>query len=196
VELDDSTLDQLRTHIAWVDPAVQLWNRSLVDNLQYGSWMPVESAIDAADLRKIIERLPNGVETPLGEAGGLVSGGEGQRVRLGRALLRPGVRLAILDEPFRGLDFEQRHKLLTRSREAWRDATLLVISHDIAEAMTFERVLVLESGQIVEDGNPVELARDPESRFRALLEAERAIREEFWNGPEWRHLRLHHGQLT
>jgi len=196
VELDDSRLDQLRPHIAWVDPAVQLWNRSLSDNLQYGSGAPIESAIDAAELHKIIERLPNGIHAPLGEGGGLVSGGEGQRVRLGRALLRPGVRLAILDEPFRGLDFEQRHKLLARSREIWRKATLLAISHDIAEAMTFERVLVIEDGRIVEDGDPRELARNPVSRFHAMLEAERAIRQEFWNGAEWRHVSLKNGQLT
>jgi ABC-type bacteriocin/lantibiotic exporter with double-glycine peptidase domain len=200
VELDDSRLDQLRPHIAWVDPAVQLWNRPLAENLRYGlsdaESMSIERAIEAAELTRVIERLPNGLETPLGEGGGLVSGGEGQRVRLGRALLRPGVRLAILDEPFRGLDFEQRHKLLARSREVWRDATLLAISHDIEEAMSFERVLVLEDGRIVEDGDPRELARNPESRFRAMLEAERAIREEFWNSAEWRHLRLENGQLT
>ncbi len=57
-------------------------------------------------------------------------------------------------------------------------------------------MLVLEDGRIVEDGDPRELARNPESRFHAMLEAERAIREEFWNGAEWRHLRLENGQLT
>lgn len=198
-ELDDLGLIQLRPHIAWVDPAVQLWNRPLLENLRYGlsdgASMPIESAIEAAELTRVIERLPKGLDTPLGEAGGLVSGGEGQRVRLARALLRPGVRLAILDEPFRGLDFEQRHQLLDRSREAWRHATLLAISHDIAEAMSFERVLVLEDGRIVEEGDPRELARNPESRFHAMLKAERMVREEFWNGAEWRHLRLHNGQL-
>ncbi len=195
VEIDDSLLDLMRQHIAWVDPAVQLWNRPLADNLRYGlpdgTSAPIEGAIDAAELSRVIERLPHGLETPLGEAGGLVSGGEGQRVRLGRALLRPGVRLAILDEPFRGLDFEQRHKLLARSREIWRDATLFAITHDIAEAMTFERVLVMEDGRIVEDGNPGELPR-----LHAMLEAERAIQDELWNGAEWRHLRLENGQLT
>jgi len=200
VELDDAHLDQLRSCIAWVDPAVQLWNRTLVENLNYGlpngPRMPVENAIDAAELTRVIERLPDGLRTPLGESGGLVSGGEGQRVRFGRALLRPGVRLAILDEPFRGLDFEQRHKLLACAREIWRDATLLAISHDIAEAMEFERVLVLEGGRVVEDGNPHELAGNCESRFHAMLEAERAVRDQFWNGAEWRHLRLQNGQLS
>jgi len=198
IPLDGSVLDRLRTHIAWVDPAVQLWNRPLGENLRYGvaDGARIEDAIDAAELQSVIEQLPHGLETPLGEGGGLVSGGEGQRVRLGRALLRPGVRLAILDEPFRGLDFEQRHTLLERARETWSHATLLAISHDIAEALTFDRVLVLEDGRIVEDGNPHELACNPESRFHSMLEAENAIREEFWNGPEWRHLRLENGQLT
>jgi ABC-type bacteriocin/lantibiotic exporter with double-glycine peptidase domain len=194
-DLDEARLDQLRPHIAWVDPAVQLWNRPLLDNLQYGlpddARMPIDEAIAAAELHRVVERLPNGLETPLGEGGGLVSGGEGQRVRLGRALLRPGVRLAILDEPFRGLDFEHRHALLARSRDIWRDATLLAITHDISEAMTFPRVLVMEDGRIVEDGDPREL-----TRVQAMQEAERAIREELWNGSEWRRLRLDDGQLT
>jgi ATP-binding cassette subfamily B protein len=179
---------------------VQLWNRPLLENLRYGlsedPCMPIESAIDAAELHRMIERLPNGLETPLGESGGLVSGGEGQRVRLARAMLRPDVRLAILDEPFRGLDSDQRHALLTRARELWRDATLLSISHDIQEAMTFERVLVIEDGTIAENGDPRVLARDPASRFHAMLKAERALREEFWDGADWRHLRLHNGHLT
>ncbi len=95
----------------------------------------------------------------------------------------------ILDEPFRGLDFEQRHTLLARARELWRDATLIFISHDIREAMSFERVLVMEDGTIVEDGHGP-------TRLHAMLEAERAIRDEFWNGAEWRHLRLQNGHLT
>jgi ATP-binding cassette subfamily B protein len=197
IELDDALLDRLRPRIAWVDPGVQLWNRPLREYLRYGNdSVALDDAIHAAELSSVISRLPNGLETPLGEGGGLVSGGEGQRVRFARALLRPRVRLAILDEPFRGLDFEQRRKLLVRSREIWCDATLLAISHDIAEAMTFERTLVIEHGRIVEDGDPRELARNPESRFRAMLEAEASIREEFWNGPEWRHLSLKNGQLT
>ena len=190
LELDESRLHQLRAHTAWVDPAVQLWNRPLAENLRYGTEETaiIDGVITAAELQRVIDRLPNGLETPLGEAGGLVSGGEGQRVRLGRALLRSNVRLVILDEPFRGLDSEQRHALLTRAREQWRDATLIFISHDIQEAMSFERVLVMEEGTIVEDGHG--------PRLDAMLAAERAIRDEFWDGAEWRRLRLQDGHLT
>ncbi len=199
-ELDESRLDQLRPHIAWVDPAVQIWNRPLADNLRYGlsgtPRMRVEEAIEAAELQRVLERLPDGIDTPLGEGGGLVSGGEGQRVRLGRALLRPGVRLVILDEPFRGLDIDQRRTLLQRAREIWRDATLLSISHDVSETLAFTRVLVIEGGRIVEDANPSFLAEHPSSRFHAMLEAERAVREGLWSTGGWRHLKLDEGKLV
>ncbi len=79
-------------------------------------------------------------------------------MRLGRALLRPGARLVILDEPFRGLDREQRRELLARARRLWRGATLLCVTHDVGETLGFERVLVVEDGRIVEDGPPERLA--------------------------------------
>ncbi|HTA71977.1 MAG TPA: ATP-binding cassette domain-containing protein [Bryobacteraceae bacterium] len=199
VELDEPVVERLRPNIAWVDPAVQLWNRPMLDNLKYGladgPRMPIDDAIDAADLRRVLERLPDALQTPLGEGGGLVSGGEGQRVRLARALLRPDVRLVILDEPFRGLDIDQRRLLLQRARQLWRDSTLLVISHDIADSMTFDRVVVVEEGRIVEDGNPSELASIPGSRLQAMREAERAVREELWAAGEWRRLKLQNGAL-
>jgi ATP-binding cassette subfamily B protein len=199
-ELDEALVETLRPHIAWVDPAVQLWNRPLIENLEYGLpstacgsiGMSISDAIDAADLRQVLERLPDGIETPLGEGGGLVSGGEGQRVRLGRALLRSDVRLVILDEPFRGLDHEQRNILLARARAFWRNATLLSISHDISETLTFDRVLVIEEGRIVEDGAPTQVG----PRYQSMLEAERAIREELWSRSDWRHLKLAEGELT
>src|SRR5262249_32461894 len=84
-ELTSERLARLRQETAWVDPAVQLWNRSFIDNLRYGSdeeaALNLGSVIDAADLRRVLEKLPDGLQTALGEGGGLVSGGEGQRVR-------------------------------------------------------------------------------------------------------------------
>jgi ABC-type multidrug transport system fused ATPase/permease subunit len=197
--LQGPRLERLRRETAWVDPAVQLWNRSFLENLLYG--MPTDSAlsvawaIDQADLRSVLEKLPDGLQTPLGEGGGLVSGGEGQRVRLGRALLRSGVRLVILDEPFRGLDREQRRELLTRARSLWRHATLLCITHDVSETQAFARVLVIEEGQIVEDGPPTDLANRPESRYRAMLTTEAVVREELWSSGAWRRLDLKEGLL-
>ena len=111
--LDESKLDDLRRETAWADPAVRLWNRSLVENLRYGGEGDgFGAAIDAALLKEVLETMPDGMQTPLGEGGGLVSGGEGQRVRLARAMMRPQARLVILDEPFRGVGRDDRNLLL------------------------------------------------------------------------------------
>ena len=192
-------LQALRRETAWLDPAVHLWNCSLLENLRYGS-TPAEAAratlpLEQANLFSLLEKLPQGLQTTLGESGGLVSGGEGQRVRLGRAMFRTGIRLVILDEPFRGLDRAQRQELLARVRECWREATLIFISHDIGDSQGFERVLVIEEGQVIEDAAPAKLAALPTSRYRALLRAERAVRRGMWGNVAWRHIWLEKGHL-
>jgi ATP-binding cassette subfamily B protein len=196
--LDGERLERLREHTAWVDPAVQLWNRSLLDNLRYGSAsgsLPTAELLEEAELHQVLEKLPDGLQTELGESGGLVSGGEGQRVRLGRAMQKSSVRLAILDEPFRGLDRRHRHILLGHARRRWRGATLLCVTHDVGETLTFPHVIVIEAGRIVEKGAPNDLARSPGSRYRRLLEAEEDVRLRLWSSALWQHLRLEDGEL-
>jgi ATP-binding cassette subfamily B protein len=198
--LTGDRLEELRQATAWVDPAVQIWNRSLLDNLRYGATdslaLPIDQAIRQADLVAVLRKLPEGLQTPLGEGGGLVSGGEGQRVRFARALLRPGVRLALLDEPFRGLDREQRRALLARARRLWQGATLLCVTHDVGETLDFERVLVIENGRVVEDGPPADLAAQPDSRYSALLAAEHDVRQGLWGSAVWRRLIMERGRLA
>jgi ATP-binding cassette subfamily B protein len=116
-------------------------------------------------------------------------------VRLARALFRADTRLAILDEPFRGLDRERRRELLTRVRRLFHGVTLICITHDVSETQAFDRVLVVEGGRIVEDGAPAALAAQLDSRYRALVEAESALRDGAWSGAAWRHLRLENGTL-
>jgi ATP-binding cassette subfamily B protein len=189
----------LRREIAWVDPTVQLWNRSLLYNLRYGSHGPksqISQAIAGADLIDVLTRLPQGLQTVLGEGGKLVSGGEGQRVRMGRAMLHSDVRLAILDEPFRGLDRAKRHALLTNARQYWQDVTLICVTHDVGETRDFDRVLVIEEGRIVEDDAPFRLIAQPTSRYRSLLEAERAVRQGLWASVNWRRLWLEDKRLS
>jgi ATP-binding cassette subfamily B protein len=195
--LEGAHLEHLRKGTAWIDPAVQLWNRSLFSNLCYGNpdAVPTANLLEQSELRQLLETLPDGLQTELGESGGLVSGGEGQRVRFGRALLRREVRLALLDEPFRGLDRHQRGELLARARRHWENTTLLCVTHDVGETLGFSRALVVENGRIVEDGNPADLARQGNSRYRALLEAEESVRGGSWSSGHWRHLRLEDGRL-
>lgn len=197
--LDGDRLRALRRETAWIDPAVQIWNRTLMANLRYGSEQmdPAHLAqvLDQADLLQVLERLPEGLQTGLGEGGGLVSGGEGQRVRLGRGMFRQGARLVILDEPFRGLDRGQRRTLLARTREYWRDATLIFISHDVGDTLQFPRVLVIHQGALVEDDTPQVLQQQPETLYRQLLDAEDEVREGLWNSTDWRRLWLEGGTV-
>ena len=192
-------LATLRQETAWIDPEIQLWNAPLLDNLLYGALAKeahrAGAAIEAAELRALLQELPLGLQNPLGEGGGLVSGGEGQRVRLGRALLRRDARLVILDEPFRGLDRCARRRLLARARGWWPGATLLCVTHDLEPTLDFDRVAVVERGRVAELGRPAELAVRPVSRYRQLLDEETAIRERFRHEAGWRRLRLSGGRL-
>jgi ATP-binding cassette subfamily B protein len=200
IPLNGERLKRLREETAWIDPSLQLWNRSLIDNLNYGaspeSIASLGEVVEMAELRELLETLPDGLQTHLGEGGALVSGGEGQRVRLGRAMQRRDARLVILDEPFTGLARPQRERLLLRARALWQNATLLYVTHSIDEAAAFERVLVLDAANIIEDGAPNSLRQQETSRYRAMWESERAVRKGFMTSENWRRLRVETGQLT
>jgi ATP-binding cassette subfamily B protein len=135
------------------------------------------------------------MQTVIGENGAMTSGGEGQRVRLARAKMRPTARLVVLDEAFRGLDRAARRRLLQRARTAWPQATLLCVTHDVGETLGFERVLVLEDGVIAEDGDPKFLVEKQDSLFRVLHEAEQNVDRELWGTPKWQRWFVRRGRL-
>jgi ATP-binding cassette subfamily B protein len=193
-------LHRLRRETAWVDPQVQLWNETLMENLRYGltddQLMDAGRAVGQANLASVIQGLPDGMQTKLGESGALLSGGEGQRVRMARAFGKPGVRLAILDEPARGLDRGMRTEFIERARAGWRDATLLCITHDVSSTRAFSRVLVIEDGQVIEDGDPSVLHAETRSRYRQLSDREDSVRARLWSAASWRRLRMENGQVV
>jgi ATP-binding cassette subfamily B protein len=136
-----------------------------------------------------------GLQTPLGAGGALLSGGEGQRVRLGRAICRGAARLVIFDEPFCGLERSRREDLLHAARARWATSTFLCITHDVSQTLDFPRVLVVDKGCVVEDGEPKRLAGQAGTRYARLLLAEVRARARL-EGPEWRHLLLDKGQIV
>jgi ATP-binding cassette subfamily B protein len=192
-----AALARLRRTTTWVDPTVQLWNRTLLDNLRYGredERQTIGEAVEEAELGEVLARLPMGLQTPVGAGGGLLSGGEGQRLRLGRGICRGKPSLVILDEAFCGLERLRRFAMLAAARKRWKDATLLCITHDIVQTQDFERVLVLEKGRVVEDGVPEHLAAQPESRYAQLLESEARTLARL-SGPQWRRFRVEGGHV-
>jgi len=202
--LRHDVLARLRAATVWVEPTVQLWNRSLAENVAFGAAPAaneqasarLEAALADAELTDLVDRLPAGAATALGEGGGLLSGGEGQRVRFARGLARlPSPRLVLLDEPFRGLDRDTRRRLLARARARWAQSTMVVVTHDLEHTQDFRRVLVVAGGRVVEDGAPGVLATRPDSLYRRLLDAEARVRAGRWAAPFWRRLTVREGRL-
>ncbi|TDF36367.1 ATP-binding cassette domain-containing protein [Alteromonadaceae bacterium M269] len=195
--LDEKQLMQFRQHCAWIDPSIQLWSDSFLANLQYGNTLSadISRTLEQSNLLNLIAKLPQGLQTELGESGGFLSGGEGQRVRLGRAFNRSQARCVIMDEPFRGLDRPQRETLLANARQLWEQSTLVCITHDIGETQSFERVIVVHDGQIVEDNSPQALLNQPESHYRQLLKQEKQVLNNWKQTHLWRKLTLKDGQI-
>lgn len=195
--LTPARLQGLRRRTAWVDPAVALWNRSLVDNLRYGhedDEQGLDQVLQDADLLDLTGDLPGGLAGSLGQGGGLLSGGQGQRVRLGRALGRPDVGLVLLDEAFRGLDRGQRRERMAVARDRWADQTLVAVTHDAADTVGFGRVLVVDDGRIVEDGAPESLLAAG-GLYARLVAGDETVRQELLGGAGWRHLEVADGRV-
>jgi ABC-type bacteriocin/lantibiotic exporter with double-glycine peptidase domain len=191
-------VEALRREIAWVDPGIQLFNATMEENIRYASGAEVSRlpfALSEAELYDVLQRIPDS-QMPLGEGGGMLSGGEGQRVRLARALMQPAPRLVILDEAFRGMDRELRDELLRRCRRLWSEATFLVVTHDVDETLECDRVLVLQAGRVAEYDTPAALAARADSLYNGMRAANRGTREELWESGVWRRLELRNGRLT
>ena len=183
IDLADYDMARLRRESVWVDPNLQLWNLSLLENLLFGNPVegrnPLGPVLKDAALSSLLERLPDGMGTRLGESGVKLSGGEGQRVRVGRALMRRGPRLVLLDEAFRGLERDVRKRLSLNIRRRMRYATLIEVTHDVSDTLSFDRVIVIEDGQLVEQGTPTVLL-EGNSRYSALVNADISAQSEVW----------------
>jgi ABC-type multidrug transport system fused ATPase/permease subunit len=123
-------------------------------------WLPrcddraaIERAIDDAGAREVIDRLAQGIDTPLGRAfgGDDLSVGQWQRVALARAFMRPSA-LLVLDEPTASLDAESEHEVFQRFKDLKAGRTALLITHRFASVRMADRVVVLERGAVIEEG--------------------------------------------
>ncbi len=185
----------LRQQSSWLDPQVYLFKDSIVENILYGSTNTgrIGNVLDEANLWPLIEGLPDSIHTDCGEAGSKLSGGEGQRIRLARALNKPNVRLALLDEPFRGLDKPTRMALMKTVREKWREQTLICVSHDVSEALQFDQIAVFENGKIVEQGSPEQLLKN-NGPLQRLLDFEASVASQWLDNANWRRVSVSQGK--
>ena len=152
----------LRQQVAMVLQEPFIFPLSAADNIAYGrpdaSRAEIEAAAVAANAEGFIRRLPGGFDAVVGERGATLSGGEKQRLSIARALLKDAPIL-ILDEPTSAVDARTEGLLLEALHRLMRGRTTFVIAHRLSTIRTADRILVLDGGEIVEQGRHAELMR-------------------------------------
>lgn len=161
VALKRYTLAALRRQIALVTQQVTLFNTSVANNIAYGmlestSRQQIEAAARAAYAMDFIDRLPQGLDTEIGENGIKLSGGQRQRLALARALLKDAPIL-ILDEATSALDTESERYIQAALNRVMQNRTTLVVAHRLSTIENADLILVLDHGRIVEQGSHREL---------------------------------------
>lgn len=151
----------IRARIAFVPQEGILFSANARDNLRYGRWDASEEdiwdAARAANAEGFLRELPDGLDTYLGEGGTQLSGGQRQRVAIARALLRDAPIL-LLDEATSALDAESEQLVQQALDTLMVDRTTLVIAHRLATVRAADRIIVLDNGEIVEQGTHDQLA--------------------------------------
>lgn len=159
--LQEYKLADLRRQFAVVSQNVILFNDTVANNIAYGavgevSREQVEQALVTANAMEFIEKLPQGLDTEIGQNGVMLSGGQRQRLAIARALLRDSPIL-ILDEATSALDTESERSIQKALELLQKDRTALVIAHRLSTIENADKIVVIEDGQVIEQGSHHEL---------------------------------------
>jgi len=160
IDIQEYQLSPLRQQIALVSQQVTLFNTTIADNIAYGvpeaGREQVESAARAAYAHEFIEQLPNGYDTVVGDNGVMLSGGQRQRLAIARAIFKDAPVL-ILDEATSSLDTESERYIQRALEVVCRDRTTFVIAHRLSTIERADRIVVMDQGNLVENGTHAEL---------------------------------------
>jgi ATP-binding cassette subfamily B protein len=160
IELKDYNLQSLRGQMGYVPQDVFLFSDSIAQNVAFGatnmSFEQIEKATKDADLYANIIDFPEGFETRVGERGITLSGGQKQRLSIARAIAR-NPKILILDDCLSAVDTQTENTILTNLQRIMQDRTSVIISHRVSSAKLADFILVLDEGQVVEQGTHSEL---------------------------------------
>jgi ATP-binding cassette subfamily B protein len=161
-DIRDITQNSLREHIAYVPQEPMLFHRSLRENIAYGKLNATDEEIrwaaKQANAIDFIKDLPNGLDTEVGERGVKLSGGQRQRIAIARAILKDAPIL-VLDEATSALDSESEKLIQDALSKLMEGRTSIVIAHRLSTIAKLDRIIVLDSGKIAEDGTHAELLK-------------------------------------
>lgn len=171
-------ISSLRHHIGYVPQDVFLFSDSIINNIAFGDrQVPEEKIMEAArhaDLFENINRFPDGFATRVGERGITLSGGQKQRVSIARAIVRDPAIL-ILDDALSAVDTHTENNILNSLKVIMKNRTTVIISHRVSSAKLADNILVLDEGEIIEEGNHDTLLKKEGAYFRLY---EKQLRDE------------------
>jgi subfamily B ATP-binding cassette protein MsbA len=161
IDYRDYTLASLRRQIGWVGQSVVLFDGTVAQNIAYGelagaSEADIVAAAEAANAMEFIQRMPQGLHSPIGQGGGMLSGGQRQRLAIARAILK-NAPILVLDEATSALDTESERLIQQALQRLMRDRTTLVIAHRLSTIEHADQIAVMDQGRIVERGTHAEL---------------------------------------
>jgi subfamily B ATP-binding cassette protein MsbA len=161
LHLREYELETLRRQIAWVGQNVVLFDDTVARNIAYGDLAhateeEIIAAAEAANAMEFICRLPEGLNTRIGERGGRLSGGQRQRLAIARAILK-NAPILVLDEATSALDTESERLIQQALKRLMRDRTTIVIAHRLSTVEACDQIAVMDQGRIVERGTHPEL---------------------------------------
>ena len=156
VDLRAADPADIRARIAMVPQETVIFAASARDNLRYGNWNADDAqlwaAAEAANAAEFLNKLPDGLDTFMGEGGARLSGGQRQRIAIARAILRDAP-LLLLDEATSALDAESERLVQASIERLVAGRTTMVIAHRLATVRSADRIIVMDQGRIVEEGN-------------------------------------------
>ncbi|HTN10476.1 MAG TPA: ABC transporter ATP-binding protein [Acetobacteraceae bacterium] len=170
-DLRQITQESLRHAMAVVPQDISLFHRTVMENIRYArpdaSEDEVLAAASIARIRDVIEQLPEGFQTMVGDRGVKLSGGQRQRLAIARALLK-NAPVLLLDEATSALDSESEYAIQEALNRLMQGRTVIAIAHRLSTLQNFDRIVVMDKGCVIDDGSPEELASRP-GPYRDLL---------------------------
>ena len=178
VDVRDMRKDELMRNVSFVFQNTRLFKTSLIENLRYGNpdatTEQINRAIDLSQSREIIDRLPQGLDTVIGAEGTYLSGGEQQRIVLARAILKDAP-IVVLDEATAFADPENEQLIRKALAHLTQGKTVLMIAHRLTTVQDTDSIVVVNDGEIVEQGTHEELLSEEKYYYRMWNEYQQSV---------------------
>ncbi|XP_047308241.1 ABC transporter B family member 4-like [Impatiens glandulifera] len=172
INLKEFQLKWIRQRIGLVSQEPILFTSSIRDNIAYGkenaTVEEIKAAAELANAAKFIDKLPQGLDTMVGEHGTALSGGQKQRIAIARAILK-NPRILLLDEATSALDAESERVVQEALDRIMGNRTTVIVAHRLTTVRNAKMIAVIHKGKIVEQGSHSELLRDPEGAYSQLI---------------------------